>query len=175
QMALHDPTFFLPGELMKDPAQARANLAIHRFATVLRNKHHVILALPARMRQALPRFCHTVLLRISHQAILGGLYSRIAQSSSSRTRRTSGLPPLESYLNLPDPAETRRECSVQTNQPVGGEQGQAVASVLYDLGNDLGLRAARGPKQAEQNLLFETPLAATQAGDVLVCARAYAD
>src|SRR5262249_53682122 len=96
-MALHDPTFFLPGELMKDPAQARANLAIHRFATVLRNKHHVILALPARMRQALPRFCHTVLLRICQQAILGGLYSRIAQSSSSRTRRTSGLPPLESY------------------------------------------------------------------------------
>ena len=80
-----------------------------------------------------------------------------------------------SYLNLPDPAETRRECSVQTNQHVGGEQGQAVASVLYDLGNALGLRAARGPKQAEQNLLFETPLAATQAGDVLVCARAYAD
>src|SRR5262249_39657409 len=38
-----------------------------------------------------------------------------------------------SYLNLPDPAETRRECSVQTNQHVGGEQGQAVASVLYDL------------------------------------------
>src|SRR5262249_34197999 len=99
-MALHDPTFFLPGELMKDPAQARANLAIHRFATVLRNKHHVILALPARMRQALPRFCHTVLLRICQQAILGGLYSRIAQSSSSRTRRTSGLPPLESYEEL---------------------------------------------------------------------------
>src|SRR5262249_39754384 len=90
-------TFLLPGELMKDPAQARANLAIHRFATVLRNKHHVLLALPARMRQALPRFCHTVLLRICQQAILGGLYSRIAQSSSSRTRPPSGLPPLESY------------------------------------------------------------------------------
>src|SRR5262249_14628026 len=100
-MALHDPTFFLPGEFMKDPAQARANLAIHRFATVLRNKHHVLLALPARMRQALPRFCHTVLLRICQQAILGGLYSRIAQSSSSRTRRTSGLPPLESYRAAP--------------------------------------------------------------------------
>src|SRR5262249_52303384 len=96
----------LPGELMKDPAQARANLAIHRFATVLRNKHHVILALPARMRQALPRFCHTVLLRICQQAILGGLYSRIAQSSSSRTRRTSGLPPLESYSG-----RKARECS----------------------------------------------------------------
>jgi hypothetical protein len=52
---------------------------------------------------------------------------------------------------------------------------QALASVLYDLRNDLGLSAALGPKQAEKNLLFETHLAATQGGDVLVCDRAYAD
>jgi hypothetical protein len=80
-----------------------------------------------------------------------------------------------SYLNLADTAETRRECSVQTNQYVGGEQVQALASVLYDLRNDVGLSAAIGPKQAEKNLLFGTHLAATQAGDVLVCDRAYAD
>src|ERR1043166_3825711 len=53
QMPLHDPTFFLPGQLMKDPAQARSDLAIDRFASILGDKHHVILALPARMRQAL--------------------------------------------------------------------------------------------------------------------------
>ena len=64
---------------------------------------------------------------------------------------------------------------MQTNQHVGGEQVQALASVLYDLRNDLGLSAALGPKQAEKNLLFGTHLAATQAGDVLVCDRAYAD
>ncbi|MGE4095810.1 MAG: IS4 family transposase [Candidatus Binatia bacterium] len=80
-----------------------------------------------------------------------------------------------SYLNLPDTAETRREFSVQTNQYLGGEQVQALASVLYDLRNDLGLSAALGPKQAEKNLLFGTHLAATQPGDVLVCDRAYAD
>jgi hypothetical protein len=80
-----------------------------------------------------------------------------------------------SYLNLPDTEETRREFSVQTNQHQGGEQVQALASVLYDLRNDLGLSAALGPKQAEKNLLFETHLAATQGGDVLVCDRAYAD
>jgi Transposase DDE domain len=80
-----------------------------------------------------------------------------------------------SYLNLPDTEETRREFSVQTNQHQGGEQVQALASVLYDLRNDVGLSAAVGPKQAEKNLLFETHLAATQAGDVLVCDRAYAD
>jgi len=80
-----------------------------------------------------------------------------------------------SYLNLPDTEETRREFSVQTNQHVGGEQVQALASVLYDLRNDVGLSAAIGPKPAEKNLLFGTHLAGTQAGDVLVGDRAYAD
>jgi Transposase DDE domain len=80
-----------------------------------------------------------------------------------------------SYLNLPDTEETRREFSVQTNQHVGGEQVQALASVLYDLRNDIGLSAALGPKQAEKNLLFATHLAVIQAGDVVVCDRAYAD
>jgi hypothetical protein len=80
-----------------------------------------------------------------------------------------------SYLNLPDTEETRREFSVQTNQHEGGEQVQALASVLYDLRNDIGLSAALGPKQAEKNLLFGTHLAATRAGDVLVGDRAYAD
>jgi hypothetical protein len=80
-----------------------------------------------------------------------------------------------SYLNLPDTEETRREFSVQMDQHVGGEQVQAVASVLYDLRNDVGLSAALGPEQAEKNLLFATHLAAMQAGDVAVCDRAYAD
>jgi hypothetical protein len=80
-----------------------------------------------------------------------------------------------SYLNLPDTEETRREFSVQTNQYAGGEQVQALASVLYDLRNDVGLSAALGPKQAEKNLLFDRHLAVTQAGDVVVGDRAYAD
>jgi hypothetical protein len=80
-----------------------------------------------------------------------------------------------SYVNLPDTEETRRTFSVQTNQYAGGEQVQGLASVLYDLRNDLGLSAALGPKQAEKNLLFTHHWAATRAGDVLVCDRAYAD
>jgi hypothetical protein len=80
-----------------------------------------------------------------------------------------------SYFNLPDTEETRREFSVQTNQYAGGEQVQGLASVLYDLGNDLGLSAALGPKQAEKKLLFAHHWGATRRGDVLVCDRAYAD
>jgi hypothetical protein len=80
-----------------------------------------------------------------------------------------------SYLNLPDTTETRRAFSVQTNQYPGTDQVQALASVLYDLRNDIGLSAALGPKQAEKNQLFATHLAVTRRGDVVVCDRAYAD
>ncbi len=80
-----------------------------------------------------------------------------------------------SYFNLPDTEETRRLFSVQTNQYAGGDQVQALASVLYDLRNDIGLSAALGPKQAEKKLLFAHHWAATRGGDVLVCDRAYAD
>ena len=51
---------------------------------------------------------------------------------------------------------------------------QALASVLYDLHNDIGLSASLGPKQAEKNLLFAQHLDALQAGDVVVGDRAYA-
>ena len=64
---------------------------------------------------------------------------------------------------------------MQTNQHLGGEQVQALASVRYDLRNAVGLSAALGPQQAEKNLWFGTHLAATQAGDVVVCDRAYAE
>jgi hypothetical protein len=80
-----------------------------------------------------------------------------------------------SYLNLPDTAETRARFSVQTNQHEGGEQVQALASVLYDLRNDRGLSAALGPKQAEKNLVFAQHLDVLQPGDVVVGDRASAD
>jgi hypothetical protein len=80
-----------------------------------------------------------------------------------------------SYLNLPDTAETRQRFSVQTNQHLGGEQVQALASVVYALRNDIGLSAALGRKQAEKKLRVEPHLAVTQAGDGVVGDRAYAD
>src|SRR5262245_54173899 len=101
-MPLHDSTFLLPGEFMKDLSQARVNLAIESLAPILGDEDHMILAFPTRVRQALPRcVCHTALLRICQQAILGGLYSRNAQSCSSHTSRTSGLPPGLIYLRSP--------------------------------------------------------------------------
>ena len=49
---------------------------------------------------------------------------------------------------------------------------QALASVLYDLRNDLGLSAALGPQQAEKPHLFATQLAVTRQGEGLVGDRA---
>ena len=80
------------------------------------------------------------------------------------------------YLHVPDTKETRREFSLQVNQHEGGECVQALAFVLYDLGNDLGLAAALGKRQAEKNLLFRPSVwEATREGDVIVLDRAYAD
>jgi len=64
---------------------------------------------------------------------------------------------------------------VQPNQHAAGDHVQALASVLYDLGNDSGVSAALGPKQAEKHCLFERQLAVTEVGAVLVFERAYAD
>ncbi|MGH9959718.1 MAG: IS4 family transposase [Pyrinomonadaceae bacterium] len=79
------------------------------------------------------------------------------------------------YLNLPDTVETRANFSLQTNQHESGQCLQALASVLYDLRNDLALSGGLGPKQAEKNFLFDQHFSATREGDVIVLDRAYAD
>jgi hypothetical protein len=86
-------------------------------------------------------------------------------------RRLLGLD--GSYLNLPDTPATRRHFSVQ--QTPSGERVQALACGLYDLLNQVGLKAHLGKKRAEKYFLFEQGLAATQEGDVLVCDRLFAD
>jgi hypothetical protein len=63
---------------------------------------------------------------------------------------------------------------VQTNQHKGGERVQALASVLYDVRNDIGVDAVLGPIQAEKHLLFQH-VKATESGDVLVLDRNDAD
>jgi hypothetical protein len=82
------------------------------------------------------------------------------------------------YLNLPDTPELRREFSVQRNQHrhKQSEQVQALAMVLHDLRNDLGLAAALAPAHsAEKDLLFNQLWGQTRRGDVLVLDRNWAD
>lgn len=76
-------------------------------------------------------------------------------------------------LNLPDTPELRRAFSVVANQHTTYLQGSAV--VLYDLGNDFGLAAHLGPLSGEKGPLFENLWSQTQAGDVLVLDRNFAD
>jgi hypothetical protein len=78
-----------------------------------------------------------------------------------------------SYLNLPDTAETRRHYSLQPTP--AGERVQALACVLYDLRNQVGLKASLSPKRAEKYFLFEQVAQATRPGDVLVLDRLFAD
>jgi len=79
------------------------------------------------------------------------------------------------YLNLPDTAATRTAFTLQVNQHEGAECVQALAAVLYDLCNDLGLSAVLEPRQSEPKLLCTSLWQATQPDDVLTLDRAYAD
>lgn len=79
------------------------------------------------------------------------------------------------FLTLPDTPETRAKYTVQTNQHAGADCVQALCCVLYDLRNELGLRLHLSARQGEVRTLRDSLWSATQAGDVLVLDRAYAD
>lgn len=79
------------------------------------------------------------------------------------------------FLTLPDTPNTRAQYTVQTNQHAGADCVQALCCVLYDLRNDLGLRLHLSARQGEVRTLRESLWSATQADDVLVLDRAYAD
>ncbi len=82
------------------------------------------------------------------------------------------------YLNLPDTKELRKAFSVHRNQhqTAKSEQVQALGMVLYDLLNDIGLRAAISPSHgAEKSLLFNHLWSELEVGDVLVLDRNSAD
>lgn len=78
------------------------------------------------------------------------------------------------YLNLPDTEPLREKYSVQRNQHES-EKVQALAGVLYDVRNDIGLGAALGPIQAEKNFLLNELWSQTRRGDLLVMDRNFAD
>src|SRR5262249_708481 len=59
----NDATFLLPGQLMKDWPEGFADVAKQGFPSPLRDKYHVILAIPTGMGQALRGVRHGVLLR----------------------------------------------------------------------------------------------------------------
>jgi len=83
-----------------------------------------------------------------------------------------------SYVNLPDTPQLREAYSVHRNQHSGkdSEQVQGLGMVLYDLLNDIGLRAAIAPSHsAEKDLLFNHLWSELKVGDVLVLDRNSAD
>ena len=98
-----------------------------------------------------------------------------AEGSLQRWRSHRLLACDGTYLTLPDNAATRASFSVQTNQFDRADCVQALCCVLYDLRNDLGLRATLGKRQGEKKLLFAELWQATEPGDVIVLDRHYAD
>ena len=91
-----------------------------------------------------------------------------------RGRRVLGFD--GTYVNVPDTPELRKAFSVQTNQLEHGQRVQALAGVLYDVYNDIGLASDIGPKQGEQDILMSDAVwSATQPSDVLVMDRNFVD
>lgn len=82
------------------------------------------------------------------------------------------------YLNLPDTPELRASFSVHRNQRKGEKEAtvQALAMVMYDLLNDIGIKGAIAPSHsAEKSLLLNDLWSELKAGDVLVLDRNSAD
>jgi hypothetical protein len=111
-----------------------------------------------------------------NQVVQQDFYELAGQAEHVRRWRGHRLLGLDaSFLNLPDTTETRAAFSVQANQHEGAECVQALASVVFDLLNDVGVSAGLGRRQAEKNFLFTEHLATTSEGDCLVMDRLYAD
>ena len=100
------------------------------------------------------------------------LYGADSEVKTWRGRRVLGYD--GTYLNLPDTQDLRQRFSVQRNQHKSSCV-QALAGVLYDLRNDLGLAATLAKVQAEKNLLINELWSATCRGDLLVMDRNFAD
>lgn len=98
-----------------------------------------------------------------------------AEGSLQRWRSHRLLACDGTYLTLPNNAATRAAFSVQTNQFDRADCVQALCCLLYDLRNDLGLKAALGKRQGEKKLLFSDLWQATEPADVIVLDRHYAD
>src|SRR5262249_5146372 len=96
---------------MKDRPECLANVSKQGFTAPFGHEYYMIIAIPRRMGQALIGFGHGVLLGSAHQATRGELYSRNAQSCSSHTGQTSGLPQILSYeqaLQVAELADVKR-------------------------------------------------------------------
>jgi hypothetical protein len=108
--------------------------------------------------------------------VCGDYYKKYEEEGGVKRWRGHRLIGMDgSYLNLPDTAKTREQYSVQTNQHAASQQVQALAGVVYDLLNDLGLGIALSKRQAEKNLLMGELWEKTSEGDVIVMDRNFAD
>ena len=95
QMRFDDAAFFLPRQLMEYRAKMFANVPKHRLAAAFRNEDDMVFAIPLLRGTCfgMIRTCRILLLGYSPSShLVENSTVRIAQSYSSLTGRTSGLP-----------------------------------------------------------------------------------
>ena len=133
------------------------------------------IATPGAYRKARAKLKPELFVHLN-QVVVAKFYELYGQQG--RLRRWKGYRVVAAdgtYLQLPDTAETRERFTVQTNQVPGFACVQALASVLYDVLDDVGLNVALAPSSAETDLLIDKHAAHYGEGDLIVLDRLYAD
>jgi hypothetical protein len=97
------------------------------------------------------------------------VYEADGQVKTWQGRRVLGVD--GTYLNLPDTPQTRQRYSVQTNQHDAHGCVQGMASVLYDVLNDIRRNATLSGRCAEKTPMLTHHLEHTHSGDVVVLSR----
>jgi hypothetical protein len=102
-MPFHDLALLLTGDLVEDPAELLPDPSKQCPPPSFEYEHHLILAIPSGMRQALIRSNHLEFsLSVDpHQATEGRTLLPPRSSLSSLTGRTSGLRSTRSYIQIP--------------------------------------------------------------------------
>ncbi|MEW5805076.1 MAG: IS4 family transposase [bacterium] len=80
-----------------------------------------------------------------------------------------------SCVNLPDTEETREKYSIQTNQYDGQGCVQGLASILYDITNEVVVNAELEKKQSEKSFIFGSHSLYQREDVISLYDRAYAD
>jgi hypothetical protein len=131
---------------------------------------------PSAWTQARAKLKHTAFIELNEQAVLAQVYKE-DQSQSWQLwcgHRLVGID--SSVLGLPNkPALAKQFGLMNCRNKTGscGQQVKARLSVLYDVGNRLGLEALLVPWKQGEEALARVHLGATAPGDVLVTDRNY--
>jgi hypothetical protein len=133
------------------------------------------LATPGAYRKARAKLKPELFLHLNH-ATVSKCYEVYGRENGLRRWKGYRVVAADgTFLQLPETPETRERFTVHRNHLPGVVWVQALASVLYDVLNDVGLNIVLAPTSSETDLLIDKQFEHCRAQDLLVLDRLYAD